>query len=126
MPVIPMRPAKRVAPRTELRNKRVYAIAFDLDTKVAESLCGSNYHYCYTQIKMVLGEHGFTNLQGSVYFGDAESDAVKCVVAVQDLDRRFSWFGRSVRDLRMLRVEENNDLRPALSNQLRLDRDSAA
>lgn len=104
----------------------MYAIAFDLDTKVASSLVSGDYHYCYSQIKTVMAEHGFSNVQGSVYFGDEDSDAVKCVVAVQDLDRRFAWFSRSVRDLRMLRVEENNDLRPALSRELRLRPGQAA
>lgn len=99
----------------------MYAIAFDLDAKVAASLVSGDYNYCYAQIRTVMAEHGFTSVQGSVYFGDENSDAVKCVVAVQDLDRRFAWFGRSVRDLRMLRVEENNDLRPALSRELRLN-----
>ncbi len=60
-------------------------------------------------------------MTAAVYFGDEDSDAVRCVVAVQDLDNRCAWFGRVVRDLRMLRVDENNDLLPALSNRLRLD-----
>jgi len=55
-----------------------------------------------------------------VYFGDETSDAVRCVLAVQDLDRRYAWFGRVVTDLRMLRVDEDNDLLPVLSNELRL------
>lgn len=126
MPVIPMRPESRFKHRRELRNKRVYAIAFDLDTKIAAELVSGGYHYCYTQIKTVMAEHGFQRVQDSVYFGDEESDAVKCVLAVQDLDRRFAWFGRSVKDIRMLRVEENNDLRPALSNELRLRPGQAA
>lgn len=126
MPVIPIRPAKRIEPRSEPRNKRVYAIAFDLNCKVAESLCGDGWRNCYAQIGLVLAEHGFARQQGSVYFGDETSDAVKCVVAVQDIDRRYSWFGRCVQDLRMLRVEENNDLMPALSNELRLGKSRAA
>ena len=99
----------------------MYAIAFDLDTTAAEAVCGSNWRGCYEKIGAVLAEHGFGRLQGSVYFGDEASDAVRCVVAVQDLDRRYAWFGRIVRDLRMLRVDENNDLLPALNTELRFD-----
>jgi virulence-associated protein VapD len=47
-------------------------------------------------------------------------------MAVQDADRRYAWFGRVTRDLRMLRVDEDNDLLPALSNRLRLDNTDAA
>lgn len=107
------------------RNKRVYAIAFDLDTKIAEKLCGDTWKGCYEKIARVLAEHGFTGQQGSLYFGTPESDAVTCMVAVQDLDRRYSWFGRAVRDIRMLRVDEMSDLRPVLSNEFRFKQDVA-
>ena len=102
------------------RNQRVYAIAFDLNTATAEKVCGSNWRNCYAQIAHVLADFGFARKQGSVYFGDHTSDAVRCVMAVQELDRRYSWFARVVTDLRMLRVDEDNDLLPALSNELRL------
>jgi virulence-associated protein VapD len=42
-------------------------------------------------------------------------------MAVQEADRRFAWFAMVVRDLRMLRVDEDNDLMPVLNNQLRFD-----
>ena len=59
--------------------------------------------------------YGFSRQQGSVYFGDVEKvDAVKCVLAVQDLTRKFPWFAASVEDIRMLRIEDNNDLMPAI------------
>ena len=109
------------------RTKRVYAITFDLDGKVAEKLCGPNWRgTCYGRIASVFAEHGFGRVQGSVYFGDEDSDAVRCVMAVQAADTRFAWFGRSVRDLRMLRVDENNDLLPALSNRFRFNDEEAA
>lgn len=41
-------------------------------------------------------------------------NAVTCVLAVQDLTRRLAWFRPAVRDMRMLRIEENNDLGPAI------------
>lgn len=103
------------------RKERVYAIAFDLNSARAEKACGPNWRgSCYAQIAHVLADFGFARKQGSVYFGDHTSDAVRCVMAVQELDRRYAWFGRVVSDLRMLRVDEDNDLLPALSNELRL------
>jgi virulence-associated protein VapD len=104
----------------------VYAISFDLDTAAAEKLCGNGWRGCYEKIATVFAEFGFSRVQGSVYFGDENSDAVRCVMAVQEADRRYAWFGRVTRDLRMLRVDEDNDLLPALSNRLRLDNTDAA
>lgn len=127
MSVVMLRPAKKPRARQQvIRNKRVYAIAFDLNTKTAEQLCGDGWRNCYAQIGIVLAEFGFARQQGSVYFGDENSDAVKCVMAVQEIDRRYSWFSRVVQDLRMLRVDEDNDLLPALSNELRLGKGALA
>ena len=35
-------------------------------------------------------------------------------MTVQQLTLEFDWFAPSVRDIRMLRIEENNDLMPAV------------
>jgi virulence-associated protein VapD len=121
MPVIPMRPRREKGHRRVARNKRVYAISFDLDTKIAEQLCGPGYRACYEKIERVLAEHGFGRKQGSVYFGDEDSDGVACVIAVQELDQRYSWFGRAMKDIRALRVDEDSDLMRVLSNRLRLE-----
>lgn len=123
---MPRRPSTKARPPVQRKAKRVYAICFDLDCTAAEQLCGAGWRSCYEKLRGVFAEHGFGRVQGSVYFGDEDSDAVKCVMAVQDADRRFAWFGRVVKDLRMLRVDENNDLLPALSNRLRLDGEQAA
>jgi virulence-associated protein VapD len=53
-------------------------------------------------------------MQGSTYFGDETVDAARCVTVVQRLANRFPWFRPAVRDIRMLRIEENNDLTAAL------------
>lgn len=119
MPTFP-RPRLNKPTARPQRKQRVYAIAFDLDTVRARSIFGEGNTHYYAQIASVLAEFGFARKQGSVYFGDETSDAVRCVMAVQALDRRYEWFGRVVTDLRMLRVDEDNDLLPALSNELRL------
>ena len=125
MSVIPMRVNRKPRWGQLRRNKRVYAIAFDLDTKIAEKLCGEGWKGCYEKIGRVLAEYGFAGQQGSLYFGTPESDAVTCMLAVQEIDKRFAWFGRSVRDIRMLRVDEMNDLMPVLSSELRFRQDVA-
>lgn len=121
MPVLDFPRARKAKTRSAPTKRigRVYAIAFDLDTTAAEAICGPGWRGCYEKISAVFMEHGFGRQQGSVYFGDESSDAVRCVMAVQELDRKYAWFGRVVRDLRMLRVDEDNDLMPALSTELR-------
>jgi virulence-associated protein VapD len=94
----------------------MYAITFDMDTSRMEELYdGPSWRNGYTEIGAILGEHGFDWRQGSVYFGDDSVNAVVCVLAIQDVSKRLNWFGPSVRDVRMLRIEEFNDLGPAVS-----------
>ena len=94
----------------------MFAIAFDLDTETLSQTYGTASHNnAYADIRRFLQEKGFDWQQGSVYFGNpSRIDAVKCVLAVQELSRTFPWFAASVRDIRMLRIEDNNDLKPAL------------
>lgn len=75
-----------------------------------------NQHYnnAYNDIKVYLEGKGFGRQQGSVYFGDSTIDAVKTVLAVQGMARRFPWFAPSVRDIQMLRIEEHSNLLPAV------------
>ena len=92
-----------------------YAIAFDLDTKtLKQSYPNASWNNAYGDIRKVLEPLGFSWQQGSVYFGGDQINAVKCVLAAQQLSNTFAWFKASVRDIRMLRIEEMNDLLPAL------------
>jgi virulence-associated protein VapD len=96
------------------KESRVYAIAFDMDIESLRTHFGDPYNHAYLEIRRVLEEHGFRGQQGSVSFGGSEINAVTCVLAAQDLARRLPWFTASVRDIRMLRIEEFNDLMPAV------------
>ena len=93
---------------------RVYAIAFDMDIESLRQSYGDPYNNAYVEIRRVLERHGFTWQQGSVYFGGDRINAVTCVLAAIDLSRSLPWFAASVRDIRMLRIEELNDLMPAV------------
>lgn len=93
---------------------RLYAIAFDMDIEALRANYGDPYNNAYLEIRRVLQEHGFAWQQGSVYFGSPETNPVTCVLAAMDLARRLPWFAASVRDIRMLRIEELNDLMPAV------------
>lgn len=87
----------------------MYAVVFDLDT---DSL--SKCHDGYKVVRDFMTQNGFSHTQGSVYFGDSNMDAVKCVLTIQRLAKEYPWFSTCAKDVRMLRIEENNDLLPAI------------
>jgi virulence-associated protein VapD len=100
--------------RPPLGRVRVYAIAFDMDIESLRMHYGDPYNNAYGEIRAILKRHGFNWQQGSVYFGGSEVNAVTCVLAAIDLSTALPWFSSSVRDIRMLRIEELNDLMPAV------------
>lgn len=91
----------------------MYAIILELDH---ESLRRNfdDPREAYREIQEILRPPGFNWRQGNVYFGGPEINAVTCVLAAMDLSRSLPWFAGSVRDIRMLRIEELNDLMPAI------------
>jgi virulence-associated protein VapD len=99
---------------TSLTGKPIYAIAFDMDIESLRSVYGEPYNNAYTEIRRVLERHGFLWQQRSVCFGDERINAVTCVLAAIDLAQTLPWFAAAVRDIRMLRIEELNDLMPAV------------
>lgn len=96
----------------------MYAIAFDLDTaKLQEAYGKPSWQNAYNDIKLFLINEGFSRQQGSVYFGDKDKvNAVTCIIATQKMAKQFPWFSGSVKDIQMLRIEENSDLSPALTH----------
>lgn len=94
----------------------MYAICFDLDTEMLAARYPSpSWNNAYEDICRVFGEFGFERRQGSVYFATRDTiTPVDCVLAVQEVSKRHPWFRVSVSDIRMLRIEENNDLMPAV------------
>jgi len=95
----------------------MYAIAFDLDTeRLRNHYPGDSFTHGYDDICRVLQQFGFSRQQGSVYFGDEKVTPVTCVMAVQEVTKQHPWFARVVNDIRMLRIEENNDPMPAVGD----------
>jgi len=110
------------------RSDRMYAIAFDLDKLALQHhYPGSYIENAYGDICRELAQHRFQRQQGSLYFGDKGTDPVSCFLAVQALEKRYPWFRHVVRDIRMLRIDENNNLMPVLGQgELPLDKSNAA
>jgi len=96
------------------RDGVVYAIAFDMEIEKLRLHYGDPYNNAYVEIRQILEEHQFQWQQGSVYFGTPAVTAASVMVAVIDLTNRLPWFAASVRDIRMLRIEELNDLMPVV------------
>ncbi|MEA1956551.1 MAG: virulence factor [Campylobacterota bacterium] len=93
----------------------MYAVTFDIDT----NCLGEQYHNesstnAYGDIRKFMEANNFNWQQGSVYFGNETINAVNCVMVIQKLAKAYPWFTACVKDVRMLRIEENNDLLPAL------------
>ena len=101
---------------------RVYAICFDLDQeRLAQHYPGASPNNGYAEIRNILGKHGFHPQQENVYFGDEHQTPVTCVLAIQAVQQACPWFRIAVSDVRMLRIEENNDLMPAVGEPDLLD-----
>lgn len=97
------------------KGARMYAICFDLDQDgLARHYPDNTPTAAYHCVYRVLQKFGFTRQQGSVYFGDEHVTPVTCVMAVQAVQREHGWFAKVVNDIRMLRIEEHNDLMPAI------------
>jgi virulence-associated protein VapD len=95
----------------------MYAFVFDLDQETLQNLYhGNSPNTAYADIRRFLTKRGFEWKHGSTYFGDDTVDAVRCVRVVQRLAAKYSWFTPSVKDIRMLRIEENNDLLSAITD----------
>ena len=93
----------------------MYVVVFDMDAEsLRQNYHNDSYNNAYQDIRRILQKHGFDWPQGSTYFGGERINAVTCTLAVIDLTQQLPWFAASVRDIRMLRIEEQNDLMPAV------------
>lgn len=101
-------------PEIPQKEGRLYAITFDMDIDSLKIHYGDPYNNAYGEIRKIMQKQGFAWQQGSVHFGGENINAVTCVLAAIELSRALPWFAASVRDIRMLRIEEFNDLMPAV------------
>jgi virulence-associated protein VapD len=96
------------------RESAVYAIVFEIDPEQLRIHYGDPDNDAHQEIRRVLERHQFQWQQGSVYFGSSAVTAATVMVVVIDLTTQLPWFAASVRDIRMLRIEELNDLMPVV------------
>ncbi len=93
----------------------MYAITFDLNIAQLENhYPNASYQNAYGDIAKFLKPRGFARQQGSVYFGGDEVDAVHTVLTVAKMSAELPWLQQCTTDIRMLRIEDDNDLMQAL------------
>ena len=107
-------PIRQSLPTSFKREGVVYVITFDMDIDQLRSNYGDPYNNAYLEIRRILEGHQFQWQQGSTYFGGPTVTSATVTLAVIDLTTRLQWFAASVRDIRMLRIEEINDLMPII------------
>lgn len=120
MSISPMSKGRGMGHRPLKGTGRVYAIAYDLNKEAAEK------HNAWAKIARVLEGHGFTRQQGSVFYGNENTSAMTCAAAVLELYDKYAWFWDVVRDMRMLRISEQDDLLAIVPNRLRFDQRDVA
>ncbi|MGB3166320.1 MAG: hypothetical protein WBA68_06020 [Alteraurantiacibacter sp.] len=98
----------------------MYAIAYDLHNDAAER------YGAWAKIARVLESHGFRRQQGSVFYGDETTSAMTCAAAVLELYDKYTWFWEVVRDMRMLRISEQDDLLAIVPNRMRFEQKDVA
>ncbi len=93
----------------------MFAIAFDMDTRKMESQFGSSYTNKYAEIKTFLSDNGFHWKQGSLYYGDKDKTTIGTpFLVVRRLNKQMPWFKDCVKDIRVLKIEDDDDLKPHL------------
>lgn len=102
------------------RRSPVYAVTFDFDTETLAALYpNESWRNAYSDVRSFFEENGFEHKQWSVYFATYDMSAVECITIVQTLANTFDWFTSSLKDIRMLRIEDNDDLMIALDRKRR-------
>ena len=92
-----------------------YAIWIDLDPASLEDYyVPESGDSAFMVIGREIGKCGFILQRSGTYLGDYTVDAVRSVLAIQTLATNLPWFEHCVRDIKLLRIEEICDLRPAI------------
>jgi len=82
----------------------MFALAFDMVITDLKDQYGEPYNNAYFEIKTELRNYEFYNTQGSVYLSE-NSDMANLFRAIDAL-KKIDWFKKSVRDIRVFRVED--------------------
>lgn len=82
-----------------------YLIILDIDTNHLVENSHKNIDEVYVCIRKTLENHGFRNIQGSVYIGDEGIGEAHATIAIQEVTYRYEWFNSCVSNIRFYRIE---------------------
>ena len=83
----------------------MYAITFEFMDNISNIQSDSMDEF--------LKSSGFTRNE-CIYFGNGKITSVDSVLVVQRLSKKYHWFNDYVKDIRLLRIEENASLMDSL------------
>lgn len=87
-----------------------YLITFDMDTDcLKDNYHNKNWNNAYYDIKNILSNYGFNNIQGSVYLGNENVSEAHGTLAIQELTAKFDWFYACVSNIKFYRLESDLD-----------------
>ncbi|GHT25450.1 endoribonuclease VapD [Planctomycetales bacterium] len=87
----------------------MYAIAFDLTISDLKTFYGDPYNNAYAEIQKELKAFDFENTQGSVYLYSGGENGIAVVYRAINRLSQIDWFKKSVRDIRVFKVEDWSD-----------------
>jgi virulence-associated protein VapD len=95
----------------------MFAIAYDLDTEsLKQHYHNPSYNNAYAEFRTFMELRGFKTQQGSVLYGDETVTAVTATLAIVAASQKFQWLKPSVKDIRILRILDKDDLMPAIES----------
>jgi len=94
----------------------MYAIAFDMVIADLKEHYGEPYNGAYDEIRTELKKFGFENTQGSVYLYANGDNGIAVVYKAISRLASIDWFKKSVRDIRVFKVEDWSDFTDIVKN----------
>ncbi|MDR0868333.1 MAG: virulence protein [Planctomycetota bacterium] len=87
----------------------MYAIAFDMTIADLRNNYGDPYNNAYFEISTELRKSGFEAAQGSVYLYQGGENGIAAAYRAISALSGIEWFRKSVRDIRVFKVEDWSD-----------------
>ena len=88
----------------------MYAMAFDMMVDALKKHYGEPYNNAYNEIEQTVKDFGFIRKQDSLYLNESgAANPLRSVYSAIDALKKIDWFCKSVRDLRVFKVEDWSD-----------------
>lgn len=94
----------------------MYAIAFDMLIADLKINYGDPYNNAYAEISAELKKFDFEPAQGSVYLYAGGENGIAVVYRAINRLSNIEWFKKSVRDIRVFKVEDWSDFTDIVKN----------